>query len=57
MGGLMALLAQRIDWLALGRHELGRAGAMAGALAASAAVYFGVLSLLGLRLRSFMRTV
>lgn len=57
MGGLMAVLAQRIDWLALGRHELLRAGAMAAALAAAAAVYFGVLALLGLRLRSFMRKV
>jgi len=57
MGGLMALLARRIDWLALGQHELLRAGAMAAALAAAAVVYFGVLALLGLRLRSLVRKV
>jgi putative peptidoglycan lipid II flippase len=55
MGSLMAGLAEHIDWLALGRHEALRAGAMALALAASAALYFGVLALLGIRLRSFMR--
>lgn len=55
MGGLMFAMAQRLDWLALGRTEGLRAGAMALALALSAAVYFGVLRLLGLRLRSFMR--
>ncbi len=55
MGGLMALAAHRFDWLALGSHEAQRAGAMALALAASAAVYFAVLALLGLRPRSFMR--
>ena len=57
MGVLMAVLARQIDWLALGRHELLRAGAMAAALAASAVVYFGVLALMGLRLRTFMRKV
>ena len=55
MGGLMFAMAQRLDWLALGRTEGLRAGALALALALSAAVYFGVLRLLGLRLRSFMR--
>ena len=55
MGVLMALLARRIDWLALGHHEGLRAAAMAGSLAAAAALYFGVLALLGVRLRSFLR--
>ena len=55
MGGLMFVMAQRLDWLALGRTEGLRAGAMALALAVSAAVYFGVLRLLGLRLRSLLR--
>ena len=55
MGGLMALAARQIDWLALGRHEALRAGAMALTLAAAAVLYFGVLALLGLRRRSFMR--
>jgi putative peptidoglycan lipid II flippase len=57
MGAVMLVMARQVDWLALGRHELLRAGAMAGALALSAAVYFGVLALLGLKLRSFMRKV
>ena len=55
MGALMAVMARQVDWLALGRTEGLRAGAMALALALSALVYFGVLRLLGLRLRSFMR--
>jgi putative peptidoglycan lipid II flippase len=55
MGGLMFWMAHRLDWLALGRTEGVRAGAMALALVGSALVYFGVLRLLGLRLRGFMR--
>jgi len=55
MGGLMLLAGRRLDWIALGEHELLRAGAMAGVLAAAAAVYFGVLALLGLRLRALLR--
>ena len=55
MGALMAAMAHQVDWLALGRTEALRVGAMALALALAAAVYFGVLALLGLRLRSFMR--
>ena len=55
MGALMALAAHQIDWLALGRHELMRAGAMALALVASALLYFGTLALLGIKARSFMR--
>ena len=55
MGGLMAAAARQIDWLGLGRHEALRAGAMALALAAAAALYFGLLALLGIRRRSFMR--
>jgi len=55
MGAGMALAARQVDWLALGRHEGLRAGAMALALGVAAAVYFGVLALSGLKLRSFMR--
>ena len=55
MGAGMAWLAHRVDWLALGAHELQRAGAMALALAVAAVVYFGVLALLGVRLRALMR--
>ena len=55
MGALMLLAGQRLDWIALGRHELLRAGAMAGVLALSAVVYFGVLTGLGVRLRALLR--
>ena len=55
MGGLMFALARQVDWLALGRYEGQRAVVMALALALSAAVYFGVLKLQGLQLRSFLR--
>ena len=55
MGCLMATVARQIDWLALGRFEALRAGAMALALAAAAGLYFGLLALLGIRRRSFMR--
>jgi len=55
MGAGMAWAARAIDWLSLGRHESLRAAAMAGSLAASALVYFAVLALLGIGLRSFMR--
>jgi len=55
MGAWLAVLAWRIDWLALGHSELLRAGAMALALASAAGLYFGVLMLLGVRLRQFLR--
>jgi putative peptidoglycan lipid II flippase len=55
MGALQYLLASKLDWVALGQHELWRALAMAGSLLASAAVYFAVLAVLGLRLRQFAR--
>jgi putative peptidoglycan lipid II flippase len=55
MGLWMAVLARRIDWLALGQHEFWRAGAMALALFSSAAIYFAVLAVVGVKLRSFMR--
>lgn len=55
MGAGMALAGRHVDWLTLGRHEALRAGAMAAALLAAAGLYFGMLALLGIRLRSFMR--
>ena len=55
MGGLMFAMARQVDWLALGRYEGQRAVVMALALALSAAVFFGVLRLQGLRLRSLLR--
>lgn len=55
MGGVQYLLAERLDWLAMGEHELWRAAAMAGSLAASALVYFVVLLLCGTKLKHFAR--
>ncbi|MES2716439.1 MAG: murein biosynthesis integral membrane protein MurJ [Pseudomonadota bacterium] len=55
MGAGMAWAARRFDWLAMGAHELQRAGAMALALALAALLYFGLLALLGVPLRSFAR--
>ena len=55
LGAAMAWAARRIDWLALGAHELERAGAMALALVLAAGLYFGVLALLGVPLRSLGR--
>jgi putative peptidoglycan lipid II flippase len=55
MGAGMAWAARHVDWIALGAHELQRAGLMALALAVSAAAYFGVLALLGVPLRGLMR--
>ncbi len=55
MGGLMALAARQIDWLALGQREGLRAGLMALVLAAAALLYFGALALLGIKAGSFMR--
>jgi putative peptidoglycan lipid II flippase len=51
MGLLQWQLATRLDWIALGAHEIQRAAVMVGCLAASAVVYFAVLLLLGLRPR------
>ena len=45
--------AQSFDWLALGEWK--RAGLMAGALALSSCVYFGVLAVTGLPLRKLLR--
>lgn len=55
MGALQYQLAERLDWIALGRTEGLRALAMAGSLAGSALVYFAVLLLSGLKLRQFVR--
>ncbi|MCH7344230.1 murein biosynthesis integral membrane protein MurJ [Pelomonas sp. CA6] len=55
MGGLQWWLARHLDWVALGRTEGLRALAMAGSLAGSALLYFGVLALAGLKLKSFIR--
>ena len=53
--GFWAEQAQRIDWIALGAHELQRALWMAASLGASAVVYFAVLRLAGLKLGALAR--
>ena len=55
MGAGLLLASRQIDWVALGTRDALRAGAMALALAAAAVVYFGLLALMGVRLRSLMR--
>jgi len=55
MGLLQWQLATRLDWIALGAHEVERAAVMAGCLAASAAIYFAALLLLGLRPKALGR--
>ncbi len=55
MGGLLAVSAQRLDWLGL-QHTPGlRALWLAGVLGAAAGLYLGLLHVLGLRLRQFAR--
>jgi len=46
---------QRFDWIALGEHRLLRIGLLAALIAAAAALYFLVLALSGVKLRSFVR--
>lgn len=55
MGLLQWQLATRVDWIALGTHELQRALVMAASLGASAVVYFAVLLLVGMRPRALGR--
>ncbi|MET0519324.1 MAG: lipid II flippase MurJ, partial [Burkholderiaceae bacterium] len=55
MGVLQYLLSMQLDWVGAGRHELKRALWMAASLAGSAAVYFLVLTLSGLKLREIAR--
>ncbi|UXH80427.1 murein biosynthesis integral membrane protein MurJ [Roseateles amylovorans] len=55
MGALQWWLAHHFDWVALGRHELVRAGWMAVSLGGSALLYFSVLLISGLNLRQFVR--
>lgn len=55
MGLLQWQLATRLDWLALGTHEIQRGLIMAASLAGSAVVYFAVLLLVGMRPRALGR--
>ena len=55
MGAAMAGAARWLDWQAMGAHEALRAAAMTAALLVAAGLYFGLLTLFGVKLRSFMR--
>lgn len=55
MGLLQWQLATRLDWIALGAHEIQRGLVMAASLAGSAIVYFAVLFLAGMRPRALGR--
>ena len=55
LGAALAWAHQALDWIGLGTRPLLRAAWMAGVLCAAAAVYFAVLRLCGLRLRSLAR--
>ncbi|RYF76798.1 MAG: murein biosynthesis integral membrane protein MurJ [Comamonadaceae bacterium] len=55
LGLLLGAAARWIDWVGLGAQPLMRIGWMAAVLASSATLYFGVLALSGLRLRSFVQ--
>lgn len=56
MGVTAWFSAQQFDWLALRATPLLRAGALAGVIAICGLVYFGLLVLLGFRVRDFRRT-
>lgn len=53
LGGFLFWAARHFDWL--GTPGWARAGLLAAVLAAAAAVYFGVLLAVGVRLREFLR--
>jgi len=55
MGVALAVAAQRLDWLALGAHEMLRAAWLGAVLAGAALLYFAALFALGMRRRHFVR--
>ncbi len=55
LGGLLYWASGAFDWVGMHGQGLLRAGWMAGVLAASALLYFGLLTAMGLRVRQFMR--
>ena len=52
---LLAWVAWRVDWLAMAGHWGQRIALMAATLGGVALLYFGLLALLGMRPRQFMR--
>jgi len=55
LGAALVWAAQGIDWIGLRAHAWVRAGLMAAVLGGVAALYFGVLTVLGVNLRGFAR--
>ncbi len=55
MGAGLAWVGWRVDWVALGQHELQRAGLLAGVIVVAIGVYFAVLLLCGTNLRELLR--
>jgi putative peptidoglycan lipid II flippase len=55
MGVLLVWANGHFDWIALREHRLVRIGLLAAVIASAGVLYFGVLALSGLKLRSFMR--
>ena len=55
LGALLAWGAHRVDWVALRDARLLRAGLLAAFIAGAALLYFGVLTLTGVKLRTLIR--
>ncbi len=55
LGIFLAWGAQMTDWVAMGAHRLERVGLLALWMAGAALLYFGVLALSGMKLRSLLR--
>ena len=55
LGVLLAWGAHRIDWVALRDARLLRAGLLAAFIAGAALLYFGVLTLTGVKMRTIIR--
>jgi putative peptidoglycan lipid II flippase len=55
LGALLIWSNQAIDWIALRKQPWQRVGWLAGSLVVAGAVYFGALTLMGLRLKEFVR--
>ena len=55
LGAGLAWAAQAVDWIALGGQKWTRAGLLAACLVSASVVYLGLLALMGLRPRQFMR--
>ncbi|RYF34883.1 MAG: murein biosynthesis integral membrane protein MurJ [Comamonadaceae bacterium] len=55
LGALLFWGSQQFDWIGLRDQRLVRAGLLAAFVAGAAVLYFGVLTLCGVKLRSFLR--